>query len=173
MGDFHVRPATPSDDAKQLLLDAWYGPDVVVHGRTFRLDRLPTLVALDGEQVIGVLTYELRVGELEIVSCNSLRRRAGVGRALVETARNVASTAGVGRVVCTTTNDNTDALAFWQRMGLRLEAIRSGAVDEARHIKPSIPLIGDHGIEIHDEIDLIAPTDDVARRPAALRATRD
>ncbi|WDL96706.1 hypothetical protein [Alicyclobacillus sp. ALC3] len=29
-----------------------------------------------------------------------------------------------------------------------------GAIDEARRIKPSIPLIGDYGIKIHDEMEL-------------------
>lgn len=161
--DLHVRSGTTNDGTAQLLLDAWCGPDMVVHGRTFRLDRLATLVALHGEQIVGVLTYELRDDELEIVSCNSFRRRSGVGRALVGAVRDVASRAGVGRIVCTTTNDNIGALAFWQCMGLRLTAIRPGAVDEARQSKPSIPLVGDNGIEIHDELDLSATTDDVAR----------
>jgi hypothetical protein len=36
---------------------------------------------------------------------------------------------------------------------MRLAAAHPGAVDEARAIKPSIPLIGDHGIPIHDELE--------------------
>lgn len=33
-------------------------------------------------------------------------------------------------------------------------AVHRGAIDEARQIKPSIPLIGEHGIAIHDEVEL-------------------
>jgi hypothetical protein len=28
-----------------------------------------------------------------------------------------------------------------------------GAIDEARRVKPSIPLIGEHDIPIHDELE--------------------
>jgi hypothetical protein len=30
-------------------------------------------------------------------------------------------------------------------------------VDEARRLKPSIPLVGDHGIPVHDELELELP----------------
>jgi hypothetical protein len=32
-------------------------------------------------------------------------------------------------------------------------AIHRGAVDDARRLKSSIPLVGEHGIEIHDELE--------------------
>jgi hypothetical protein len=53
-----------------------------------------------------------------------------------------------------TTNDNLEALGFYQRRGLRLACIRRGAVDESRKRKPSIPLIGENGIPLRDEIEL-------------------
>lgn len=59
-------------------------------------------------------------------------------------------------MVVVTTNDNLDALAFYLRQGFRLESVRLGAVDRAREIKPSIPLVHD-GIEIHDEWVLARP----------------
>jgi hypothetical protein len=36
---------------------------------------------------------------------------------------------------------------------MRLVAVHRGGVDEARRLKPSIPLIGEHGIPIHDELE--------------------
>ena len=54
-----------------------------------------------------------------------------------------------------TTNDNLDALRFYQRRGLRLAALRPGAVDESRAaLKPSIAEVGEYGIPIRDEIVL-------------------
>jgi hypothetical protein len=56
-----------------------------------------------------------------------------------------------------TTNDNA------RRSGsivarLRVAEIRRGAVDEIRRtIKPSIPLVGHGGVEMHDEIELRRP----------------
>jgi len=36
---------------------------------------------------------------------------------------------------------------------LRLTAVHPGAVDDARRIKPTISMIGEHGIPIHDELE--------------------
>ena len=59
------------------------------------------------------------------------------------------------RVWLVTTNDNLEALRFYQRRGFRLAQLRCGAVDEARrHLKPAIPASGFFGIPVHDEIVL-------------------
>ena len=63
--------------------------------------------------------------------------------------------AGGRRVWLVTTNDNLEALRFYQRRGFRLAQLRCGAVDEARrHLKPAIPASGFFGIPVHDEIVL-------------------
>ncbi len=53
---------------------------------------------------------------------------------------------GVPDVERVTTNDNLAALRFYQRSGFRLVELRAGALDEARHLKPSIPATGSDGI---------------------------
>jgi hypothetical protein len=61
-----------------------------------------------------------------------------------------------------TTNDNLDALRFYQRRGFRLAKLRRGAVDAARsRLKPTIPEVGSFGIPIRDEIvlELVSPED--------------
>ena len=56
-----------------------------------------------------------------------------------------------------TTNDNLEALRFYQRRGFVLSALRAGAMDEARRkLKPRISRVGDFGIPIRDEIELEA-----------------
>ena len=57
------------------------------------------------------------------------------------------------------TNGNLSGLQFYLRRGFRLIAVRPGAVDRARELKPSIPLLGEHGIPIHDELDLCCVLD--------------
>ena len=65
---------------------------------------------------------------------------------------------GLRRLWVLTTNDNVDALRFYQRRGFRLSALRPGAVDEARRqLKPEIPELGEYGIPIRDEIELEMP----------------
>jgi GNAT superfamily N-acetyltransferase len=58
------------------------------------------------------------------------------------------------RVFLATTNDNLHALRFYQKRGFELVAVHRGAVNESRKIKPGIPLIGNDGIPIRDEIEL-------------------
>jgi hypothetical protein len=53
-----------------------------------------------------------------------------------------------------TTNDNLNALRFYQKRGLALVAVHRNALEESRRIKPEIPLIGSDGIPLRDEIEL-------------------
>jgi len=63
--------------------------------------------------------------------------------------------AGCRRVWLVTTNDNVDALAFYQRRGFRLAALHRAAVTEAREtLKPEIPEVARNGIPIRDELEL-------------------
>src|SRR5918912_524252 len=76
---------------------------------------------------------------------------SGIGSALVQAVADIAQAAGCRRCWVVTTNDNVDALRFYQRRGFRLTAIRCGAVDEARRLlKPAIPRVGEHGIPLRD-----------------------
>lgn len=62
---------------------------------------------------------------------------------------------GCSRLLVTTTNDNVDALRFYQRRGFRFVALRVDAVSETRRtLKPKIPLLGDHDIPLRDELEL-------------------
>ena len=82
-------------------------------------------------------------------------RFRGTGTALVEALAKLAEGAGRNRLRVTTTNDNVDALRFYQRRGFRLAALRRGAIDDSRaELKPEIPPVGDHGIDLRDELEL-------------------
>ena len=115
----------------------------------------PAIVAADAGTVAGVLTYDVVGDSCEILTLHAARQWSGVGSAMVIAVANLAAAAGCRRLWVLTTNDNVDALRFYQRRGFRLTAIRCGAVDRARRtLKPQIPLIGEHGIPIRDEIEL-------------------
>ncbi|MBM2850587.1 MAG: putative acetyltransferase, partial [Anaerolineales bacterium] len=49
----------------------------------------------------------------------------------------------------------------YQKRGFRLAALYPGAVDESRTIKPQIPLVGENGVPLHDEIRLELALDPV------------
>jgi N-acetylglutamate synthase-like GNAT family acetyltransferase len=95
---------------------------------------------------------------LEIVTLNALNRRSGIGSLLIDEVREEAKRRRCREVTLTTTNDNIDALRFYQRRGFRLAALRPGAVDRARlERKPEIPRSGAYNIPLRDEIDLVCP----------------
>jgi GNAT superfamily N-acetyltransferase len=136
-----------------VLRERW-GDVVVAAGRTRRPAELPALVAqADGERA-GLATYVLDRRECELVTIDALTIGAGIGGALVEAVADAATEAGAALVRLVTTNDNLPALRLYQRHGFRLVALRPGAVDEARRMKPSISPTGHAGIAIRDELEL-------------------
>lgn len=136
---------------------AWGTPQVVSRGRVHDAARLPALVAVAGGEVVGVATFDVRNEQCELVTLDASTEGCGVGSALLQAVANEARRRGCRRVWLITTNDNLRALAFYQRRGLRLIAVHRGAVDAARRIKPSIPLVGNDGIPLHDELELELP----------------
>ncbi len=132
----------------------WCDDFLVVHGVIYRPDDLEGLIAMDASEWVGLITYTFNPDGCEIVSLDSLREGQGIGSRLIENVVEEARRAGYKRIFVSTTNDNLEALGFYQKRGFRLLRVSPGAVDEARKIKPRIPLIGMHGIPLRDEIDL-------------------
>jgi ribosomal protein S18 acetylase RimI-like enzyme len=115
----------------------------------------PQLVAIDGDRLLGVLTYVLDGRDCEVLTLHADIRREGVGTELMEAVQRIAREHGCRRLWLITTNDNVDALRFYQRRGMRLAALHAGAVDRARErLKPEIPEHGDYGIALRDELEL-------------------
>lgn len=151
-----VRAAGPADRSAivDLLTNSWGGTSVVAHGVVFDAATLPALIAERAGALCGLLTYDESELGFEVVTLDAVERRSGAGTALIEAAAALARRNGRARLWLATTNDNLDALRFYQRRGLRIVEVRPGAVDAARRLKPSIPETGDHGIPLHDELIL-------------------
>lgn len=156
MAEGSVRPVEEADRivVARLVLELWGAHTAVAHGEVFFPASLPGFLVEKQGQVLGLLTYAVANHQLEIVTIDALRRGRGVGTALVDAAVRQARTLGCNRVRLTTTNDNLDAIRFYQRRGFKLAALRADAVREARKLKPEIPTVGDYGIPITDELDL-------------------
>jgi GNAT superfamily N-acetyltransferase len=129
--------------------------------RVARLGRLenpldhPALVAERDGALAGVLTYVMGADECEILTLHAAARRRGVGTALIAAVERLAAERGCRRLWVLTTNDNVDALRFYQRRGFRLAQLHPGAVNRSRErLKPELPEMGDHGIPIRDELVL-------------------
>lgn len=128
---------------------------MVGHGTAYDLTALPTLVAIGASgELVGALTYHVQGNSLEVVSLDADPPGQGAGSALLAAAVEIARAAGKRRLWLITTNDNLDALRFYQRRGLRIVGVAPGAVDRSRAMKPGIPMTGAYGIPLRDELTL-------------------
>ena len=145
---------------KRFIMDAW-GLPVVAHGTAFEPEMLEGFIAYQQKERVGLLTCLIHPAEkdgrpvCEIVTLNSLVEGIGVGTMLIRSVLELARHARCEVVVVTTTNDNLDALRFYQKRGFVISLVHPGAVDETRQtLKPKLPVLGYYGIPIRDEIEL-------------------
>jgi ribosomal protein S18 acetylase RimI-like enzyme len=160
MGMEPARPivrSTSEDDAdviRGLLEVAWGSVLVARKGELLDCSRYPGFLAsLDGEPA-GLASIVLADDQYEVLSLSTIAPGRGVGQALMRRCFADSTDRGCRRVWLTTTNDNSRALDFYQRLGMRICAIHLDAVAAARELKPSIPLRSKDGVLIEHEIEL-------------------
>lgn len=156
MADIEIRPVEVQDRAwiAERATALWGAPYVIAHGERIELGTEPGYVAWNGDRKVGFIMYRSQNAECEITAMAATREGAGVGTQMISFVRQVVQTAGCKRLWLITTNDNLDALRFYQKRGFVMAALHRNAVDRARLLKPEIPATGDHGIPIRDEIEL-------------------
>lgn len=105
---------------------------------------------------VGLLTYRIDEDAVELSALVAEPRHDGIGSALLAALKVAARAAARDWIWVVTTNDDLDALRFYQRRGFRIGEVRPGAVDRARlSIKPSIATVGAYGIPLRDEFELV------------------
>lgn len=155
----------------------WGSTTIVTRGQTHQLKHLSGWVAIlpsslkrkdphqaeettldspDENQYIGwALTREnTEERSIELVALWTTIPNQGIGRALLDTVRDDAWHRCIRRLWLITTNDNVEALAFYQKQGFHLVALHPHAVTQARDTKPEIPTHGTNGIPLRDELEL-------------------
>jgi GNAT superfamily N-acetyltransferase len=130
------------------------GPFVISKGSKLEPAKLPGFVAMNGDDCIGLATFRIDGKECELVTIDALVRREGVGTRLLAAVEAEAIQAGCRRIWLITTNDNLDALRFYQRRDYTIAAIHVNALKQSRKLKPTIPLVGNYGIPMNHEIEL-------------------
>lgn len=130
----------------------WGSRIVMSRGRAFHPEREGGFLERRDGKIAGLLTYHIDDEGMEILTLNSTLEGEGIGSSLMLNAIERARQKACHRIWLTTTNDRLRVIGFYQRLGFRMTAINLGVVDEARKIKPQIPLIGERGVPIHDEI---------------------
>jgi GNAT superfamily N-acetyltransferase len=155
-----IRGLEAADTARlaEVVARTWGSTLMDTRGRLVDILSLPGFVAVDVHEWLGYAAYEARAGETEILILESFVERTGVASGLLAECVRTAIDESALRVWLLTSNDNMDALRFYQRRGFVLVAVYRDAITRAREtIKPEISLIGKHDIPLRDEIELELP----------------
>ena len=137
-----------------LINDVWATTRIVSKGKVHNTNELPGIIAIHKNDRVGLIIYNIIGDECEIVSINSLKENIGIGTALLKEIERISTLKGCKRLWVITTNDNIDALRFYQKKGFKIVAIHLNALEQSRRLKPEIPFLGSNDIEIRDEIEL-------------------
>ena len=138
-------------------MERWGANIAVAHDTIYRPSDFPGFVAYHvgaENNWLGLITYRIHADQCEIITIDSLFPATGIGTVLLDAVKQVAIEAGCKRLWLITTNDNLDALRFYQKRGFVLVAVYRNAVNRSRKLKPEIPEVGAYGIPLRDEIEL-------------------
>ena len=151
-----IRPIEQNDRkaVDDFIISHWFTMQMVVHGESIDLGIAEGWYAAENGNITGLITYRINGDEMEVLSLDSVSENRGIGTALLNKAVSAAGEHGLSRVMLITTNDNLNALRFYQKRGFDMVRLYRNALDRAREIKPSIPAIGNDGIPLRHEIEL-------------------
>lgn len=115
-----------------------------------------SLVAVAGDEIVGCgaiasdpLSWSPHVGELRVL-IGAQARGAGVGRKLTQRLFAMAVEAGLQRIVAQMTVDQTAAIAVFEGLGFRAEALLRGQVRDRNGKRHDIVILG------HEVADVLA-----------------
>ena len=128
------------------------GSTVVSWGVANEPALLPAFIARQEGERVGFVCYHIEDHACEVVAMEACPSGRGIGTALLHSLEEAAQRAGCKRFWLVTTNDNLDALRFYQRRGLFLVDVRPRAVEKSRAVRPTIPLVGGYKIPVRDEL---------------------
>jgi ribosomal protein S18 acetylase RimI-like enzyme len=156
MDQFEIREieAEDKDWIAQSIAEMFGSSLVVSRGNLYDPLTLPGFIAVANGDRLGLITYHVIGINCEIVTLHSLQNGIGIGSSLIEAVRQVAVMRDCARLWVITTNDNLNALGFYQKRGFVLAAVYPDALSVSRILKPEIPMIGEYGIPLRDEIEL-------------------
>ena len=130
----------------------WFSTQMIILGEIVDMTRVEGIVAMDGDEIMGLITYRIFDKVCEITSLDSLREGQGIGTALLEQVIAIARAKTCQKVSVVTTNDNIHAIGFYQKRGFDLVKLHHNSIKQARTLKPEIPLTGQNGIPIRHEL---------------------
>lgn len=142
------------EQVNAFLIQHWYTTKMVICGRVIDLSVADGFVFVDETEIVGLITYIINEKVLEILSLDSIYENQGIGTMLLNQVIREAEKNSCRRIVLITTNDNMNALRFYQKRGFEMIQLFYNSVEKSRKLKPEIPLIGEYDIPLKSEIQM-------------------
>ena len=131
----------------------WYTTTMIIRGKEIDMTKVEGFYFSEEKNIIGLITYIVYNDILEITSLDSLQENQGIGSKLVEAVIYEAKERKCQKIILITTNDNINAIKFYQKRGFDMTHLFRNALDISRKLKPEIPLIGENSIPLRHEIE--------------------
>lgn len=104
----------------EFILKNWFSTTMAVRGRIVDMTKLDGIIAIENNKIIGLITYEIVDGELEIMSLDSIYEKHGIGTKLINNVFQIAKDNNCIKIKLITTNDNINAIKFYQKRGFNI-----------------------------------------------------
>ena len=125
------------------------GPQVVSCGTLYTLRDYEGFVATADNQRLGFAVLR----EDELLGIAATQSGHGVGSRLMDHCESLLRTREYSSIWLVTTNDNLDAMRFYQRRGYLLDELHKDAFEEVKRLKGiSGEVLGNFEIPIRDEL---------------------
>lgn len=131
----------------------WYTTTMIIRGKEIDMTKTEGFYFSKGEDIIGLITYIVYENILEVTSLDSLQENQGIGSKLLDAVIYEAKNRRLQKIVLITTNDNINAIRFYQKRGFDRVRLYRNALNISRKMKPEIPLIGENSIPLRHEIE--------------------
>lgn len=153
--DIHIEAIDPDYRvrANALIEREWMSTLIASRGKLTDTSVIPGFAAVLDGGIAGLISYDITGDECEIIVLESFITGRGIGGMLVRAVEAEARRQNARRLWLITTNDNARAMRFYERAGFTLKCVHYNALDEARKLKPSIPLTGIDGIPLMHEYE--------------------
>ena len=113
---------------------------IVTKGKIYKAEDLDGIWVYENEKIIGLGLYFINE-DCEIVLLVTYIQNKGIGTQIFNKIKEIAITRNCKRIWLITTNDNIDAIKFYQKKGFYFSNIYINAIENSRKIKPKIPYI--------------------------------
>ena len=137
----------------QFIQEYWFSTEMVIRGKLVDMTVLDGIAVFEENTILGLLTYEIANEECEIISLDSKCENHGIGSELIKRMVEIARGQGCRKLKLITTNDNINAIKFYQKRGFDMIRLYHNALEVSRRLKPSIPMFGEYGIPLMHEIE--------------------